>query len=168
GTLRRPAGDALARALDRAAAGDGSAAQASLPKLAPDAALAAASKLLEALLLDSRGKRDAAEEALAAVVLNESSPFDLLCLAGDCFLDWHRPEAARRAYDRAIALAPHASPAILRRGRAFAAIGDLAAAVDDFRRASLLQPNLLDAHLALGDACRDAAMLESAIAAYRC
>jgi hypothetical protein len=83
GILRRPGGNALARALALVEAGDPSAALAALPPRIGDAALpprsgdpalAAPSALLEALLLDAGGRREAAEAALAAIVIGDGAP----------------------------------------------------------------------------------------------
>jgi precorrin-6B methylase 2 len=123
--------------------------------------------LLQALMMAAENRRDDAEAALATIVSSGQAAYDTLCLAGDIYLDWHKPLAARRAFDQAIILAPHASHAHLRRGRALSAAGDVTAALADFERATLLQPNLVDAHIALGDEYRDASMMDAATTAYR-
>ncbi|MPY72363.1 MAG: methyltransferase domain-containing protein [Alphaproteobacteria bacterium] len=109
-----------------------------------------AAKILFAMALDAEGKRDAALGALRAT-LAEGPPadYDCLCLAADALLDWDAPEEAAAAAGAALALAPHASHAYLRRGRALAAAGDVSGAVEDLRQATLLQPSFAEAHLAL-------------------
>ena len=167
GRLRAPGGDVVDGLLSRLETGDRKDAVDVRAPLLGDSALSDLAHLLSALLLDAENRREAAEAALAAMVSSGAAPYDSLCLAGDLYLDWRKPVAARHAFDQAIALAPHASHAHLRRGQAFSAAGDVTAALADLERATLLQPNLVEAHLALGDEYRDASMMDAAIVAYR-
>lgn len=167
GQLRMAGGDSLDRLLSQLETGKTIDTADLLRPLLDNDALSDIAHLLKALLLYEDDQRGDAEAALATIVASGKAAYDILCLAGDFYLDWGKPVAARHAFDQAIELAPHASHAHLRRGRAFSAAGDVSAALSDLEHATLLQPNLVDAHLALGDEFRDASMMDAAIAAYR-
>ena len=165
--LRLPGGDALARVLALMTGNRPAKALEMLAPLVDGPAIACVARVLEAVLLDATGRRGDAKAVLARFLEDPDAGYDMLCLAGDLFLDWRMAGEACRAYDRAVALAPHSSHAILRRGKALSEAGEVTGALDDLRRATLLQPNLAEAHRALGDELRDASMPEAAIASYR-
>lgn len=167
GRLRVPGGDVIDRILSQLESGKIDGATNALRPLLEHSDLSDVAHLLMALLLDAENRREEAEATLASIVSSGEATYDSLYLTGDLYLDWRKPVAARRAFDRAIELAPHASHAHLRRGQAFSAAGDVTAALADLERATLLQPNLVGAHLALGDEYRDASMMDAAIIAYR-
>lgn len=167
GRLRAPGGDVVDGILTRLEAGETDGAADALRKMLDNAALSDIAQMLMALLLDAENRCEEAEAILAKIVSSGDASYDSLCLTGDIYLDWRRPVAARHAFDRAIELAPHASHAHLRRGRAYSAAGDVTAAIADLERATLLQPNLVDAYIALGNEYRDASMIDAALTAYR-
>ena len=127
-----------------------------------------AAKLLFAMALDAEGRRNDAIDALR-VALADGPPddYDSLCLAADALLDWDAPEEAAAAAGAALTLAPHASHAYLRRGRALAAAGDVSGAVEDLRQATLLQPSLAEAHLALARELQAIGRHQGAVASFR-
>jgi len=165
--LRFPGGNTISRSLILLEKGDIREATRELSPLLDGSPLRDVAHFLMALVFEADNDRELALAALAAIVDAGQSRYDILCLTGDLYADWNSPDDGRRAYDRAIALAPHSSHAFLRRGRLYSAAGDVTAALSDFERATLLQPNLADAHLALGNEYRDASMANAAIASYR-
>ena len=80
--------------------------------------------------------------------------FDILCLTGDLARYFGFLEITVKAFDRAMEIVLHASHALLRRGQIFSEAGGVLAVIDDLLRATLLQPNLCAAHVALGDEYR--------------
>ncbi len=163
--MRRPEGVVLARAFAALDAGDKAGAGIALSQ-AGDAAPATV-LLLRGLLELTENQAAAARVSLGRVSAGDDVPYDVLCLCGDALLDLGEPDAAIAAYDKAIAAAPHASHAFLRRGRARSLGGDVTGAIEDLLRATLLQPTLGEAHSALGDEYRAASMTDAAYASYR-
>jgi len=163
--LRRPEGAVLARAFAALDAGDPEAAAGALERAgdaAPETVL-----LLRGLLAQANGRPDDAHAMLARAAAGDGATYDVLCLSGDALLELGAPDEAVATYDRAIAAAPHASRAFLRRGRARSGGGDVTGAIQDLLRASLLEPTLAEAHRALGDEYRSASMTDAACASYR-
>lgn len=163
--MRRPEGVVLARAFAALDAGDKAGAAAALSQVGE--AAPATVLLLRGLLELTENQAAAARATLGRVPVGNDVPYDVLCLCGDALLDLGEPDAAIAAYDKAIAAAPHASHAFLRRGRARSGGGDVTGAIEDLLRATLLQPTLGEAHSALGDEYRAASMTDAAYASYR-
>jgi len=130
-----------------------------------DSQMPAAGLALQAVITGERGATDQSKDYFLRAVEAEYPEFDILCLTGDLARHFGFLEIAVRAFDRAIEIAPHASHALLRRGQTSSEAGDVSAAIDDLLRATLLQPNLCAAHVALGDEYRSANMTD---AAFRC
>lgn len=118
GRLRVPGGDVLDRLLSDLQSGKTDGAADALGPLLDNSTLSDVAHFITALLLDADDRREDAEAALASIVSSGESPYDTLCLTGDLYMDWRKPIAAQRAFGQAIALAPHASHAHLRRGKA--------------------------------------------------
>jgi tetratricopeptide (TPR) repeat protein len=165
--LRFRGGNAIARSLDLLERGDIRAATLEISPLLDASPLRDLAHFLMALIFEVDNDRELALAALANIVGADDASYDVLCLTGDLYAEWKQPDHGRKAYDRAIELAPHASHAFFRRGQLQSAAGDVTAALSDLERATLLQPNFVDAHLALGDEYRDASMANAAIASYR-
>jgi tetratricopeptide (TPR) repeat protein len=89
-----------------------------------------------------------------------------LCLTGDLDRHFSFLEITVKAFDRIMEIVPHASNALLRRGKIFSEAGGVLAVIDDFLRATLLQPNLCKARVALGDEYRSANMTDAACKCY--
>jgi type III protein arginine methyltransferase len=121
---------------------------------------------LRAVVARKRGDLNRAKDYLTAAVEAVDPEFDILCLIGDLARHFGLLEIAIKAFDRAIEIAPHASHTLLRRGQTFSEAGDVSAAIDDLLRATLLQPNLCAAHVALGDEYRSANMTDAACKCY--
>ena len=165
--LRFPGGNAIARSLTLLEQGDIRQATQEISRLLDGSPLGDLAHFLMALIFEIDNDRELALAALAAILGTDDASYDVLCLTGDLYADWKRPDDGRRAYDRAIALAPHASHAFFRRGQLFSGVGDVTAAIADLERATLLQPGFTDAQIALGHEFRDARMANAAIASYR-
>jgi tetratricopeptide (TPR) repeat protein len=147
--LRAPGGGALALALEAISDGPEALAQ-RLDSIVKDVPQLVIAKIFFALAIDAAGDRPRALETMRAALTNWAAPdFDGLSLAAEALTDWDAPEDAIAACDAALELVPHASHTWLRRGRALAAAGDVTGAVEDMRRATALQPDLAEAHLAL-------------------
>ena len=159
--LRVPGAADLATALDLAEAGQPADAAARLSALVAAQPSLAAARLFLGLALDAAGQRSEAVAALTTALENGLEDYDCLYLIGDALTDWHAPEQACTAFDRAIAIAPHSSRAHLARGQAYSESGDVTSAIRDMRRATLLEPGLVAAHVALGDELRAAGMLDT-------
>lgn len=165
--LRFAGGDAIKRSLQHLDREDIRKATQEIAPLLDGSRLCDLAHFLMALILDMDKDRALALAALETIIDMDEAGYDALCLTGNLYADWQKPSEGCRAYDRAIALAPHASHAFLRRGTLHAAAGDFTAAIADLERATLLQPNLVDAHIALANQYRDASMANAAIATYR-
>jgi tetratricopeptide (TPR) repeat protein len=165
--LRVPGGDAIAKALTLLDQDDIRKATLAISPLLDGSPLRDLAHFLMALIFEADNDRELALAALETIVTDGDPGYDVLCLTGDLYADWKKPDEGRRAYDRAIGLAPHASHAFLRRGQLYAAAGDVTAAIADLEKATLLQPGLVEAHIALGHEYRDASMSDAAIASYR-
>jgi len=164
--MRAPGADALEAALERHAETPAVLA-AALRDLVSDVPQLTAVQLFLGFALDAAGHRKEAIAALRAVAAGRRAGFDCLCLAADALTAWGTPEEAVAACTAALEIAPHASHAYLRRGRASAVAGDVTAAVEDLRHATLLQPSLVEAHLALARELRAAGRAEAAADSYR-
>ena len=123
--------------------------------------------VMQGIIAGLRRNMEACTICFMKAVEDSEAEFDVLCIAGDFARHFDCPEIAFKAYDRAIDIAPHASHAHLRRGQAYSETGDVTAAIDDLRRATLLQPNLTAAHTALGDEYRSANMTDAACKCYQ-
>jgi tetratricopeptide (TPR) repeat protein len=165
--LRYSGGESLSKTLVHLEQGDKELAKQALAPLLADHPLSDLAHFLMALIFEADDEHSAALAALDSITGAEASSYDVLCLTGDLYGDWRKPDKGCKAYDRAIELAPHASHAFLRRGQLRSAAGDVTAALADLERASLLQPSLVEAHIALGHEYRDASMANAAIASYR-
>ena len=165
--LRFPGGNLIAQSLLSLEQGDIRQATRLISPLLDASSLRDLAHFLMALIFEMDNDRELALSALATIVGADESSYDVLCLTGDLYADWKKPHEGRKAYDRAIALAPHASHAFLRRGELYSAAGDVTAALSDLERATLLQPGFVEAHIALGHEYRDASMANAAIASYR-
>jgi len=163
--MRRPEGAVLGRAFAALDAGDAAGAERELAAAGEDAPETVL--LLRGLIEQAAGRRDAARATLCRAAAGEDAPYEALCLCGDALLELGAADAAVTAYGKAIEAAPHASHAFLRRGRARSGGGDVTGAIEDLRRATLLQPSLAEAHRALGDEYRSASMTDAAFACYR-
>ncbi|MBL26686.1 MAG: hypothetical protein CMM50_03930 [Rhodospirillaceae bacterium] len=78
----------------------------------------------------------------------------LLRQGGQAWLLAERPEDAKQAFDAALALTPDAPSLLVERARAFAALDDYWAAIDDLNRSLELDPNQDDALVFRGSAYR--------------
>jgi tetratricopeptide (TPR) repeat protein len=165
--LRLPGGNTIERSLELLEQGEIRRATQEISPLLDASPLRDLAHFLMALIFEVDNDRELALAALAAIMSADDASYDVLCLTGDLYADWKKPDLGRKAYDRAIELAPHASHAFLRRGELKSAAGDVTAAISDLERASLLQPSLAEAHMALGNEYRDASMANAAIASYR-
>ena len=165
--LRLPGGKAIAQSLKILEQGDIRQATQEILPLLDGSPLSDLAHFLMALIFEADNDRELALDALASIVGADESSYDVLCLTGDLYADWKKPDDGRGAYDRAIERAPHASHAFLRRGQLYSAAGDVTAAIADLERATLLQASLVEAHMALGHEYRDASMANAAIASYR-
>jgi tetratricopeptide (TPR) repeat protein len=126
----------------------------------------AAGLALQAVITGEREDLGHSEAQFLRAVEAVDPDFDILCLTGDLARHFGFLEIAVKAFDRAIEIAPHASRALLRRGQTFSEAGDVSAAINDLLRATLLQPNLCAAHVALGDEYRSANMTDAACKCY--
>jgi tetratricopeptide (TPR) repeat protein len=126
----------------------------------------AAGLALQAVIAGEHGEQEQSEDYFLRAIEAVDPDFDILCLSGDLARHFGFLEIAAKAFDRAIEIAPHASHALLRRGQTFSEAGDVSAAIDDLLRATLLQPDLCAAHVALGDEYRSANMTDAACKCY--
>jgi predicted RNA methylase len=164
---RTTGGQTLVQALAHAESGQYEEALAEAVSLAPSESLCDLALIFAAVLNNRFGRETIVGEQARAALSHPETSYEILCLAADLLRDMGDLEGSIAACDRALDAAPHASHALLRRGRAQSLRGDITAAIHDFHRATLLQPNLLEAHIALGDEYRGANMSEAAIASYR-
>lgn len=167
GLMRTPKGVALESALSSASAGNWNAACAEIDKADTGDGLDGYFGFVHALAKAAAGDKTGLAASLRKLIGDEGTDYDILCLCAELALAADLPDHAITACNRALEIAPHASHALLRRGKARSALSDITGAIADFRRASLLQPTLTDAHIALADECRAANMLDSAIRHYR-
>jgi tetratricopeptide (TPR) repeat protein len=165
--LRFPGGNAIARSLDLLERGDIRQATQEISPLLDASPLRDLAHFLMALIFEMDNDRELALAALTSIVDRDGSSYDFLCLSGELYADWKMPEEGRKAYDRAIELAPHASHAFFRRGQLNSAVGDVTAAISDLERATLLQAGFAEAHMVLGHEYSNASMANAAIASYR-
>ncbi len=165
GVGRTQAGNILQLALADIQKNDLDAAESSLKNF--NGQLPAAGLVMLGIIAGLRRDQEVCTTCFTEAVEDTEAEFDVLCLAGDFARHFDFPEIAFKAYDRAIEIAPHASHAHLRRGQAYSETGDVTAAIDDLRRATLLQPNLCKAHTALGDEYRSANMTDAAYKSYQ-
>jgi type III protein arginine methyltransferase len=164
GTSRTPAGKPLLLALTHLRNNALNDAETALNSF--ESHMSAAGITLQAVIMAVRGDLEQSEEHFLRAVEAVDPDFDILCLTGDLARHFNFLEIAIKAFDRAIEIAPHASHALLRRGQTFSEAGDVSAAIDDLLRATLLQPNLCSAHIALGDEYRSANMTDAACKCY--
>ncbi|NKB20797.1 MAG: tetratricopeptide repeat protein [Alphaproteobacteria bacterium] len=165
GVARTAGGKSLLSALTHLSDGALNEADAALSEFEGD--MVAAGSTLAGIIANERKDFDNCKIFLLKAIDADDPEFDILCLTGDFSRHFGFLELAIKAYDRAIEIAPHASHAHLRRGQVYSEAGDVSAAIDDLLRATLLQPNLISAQVALGDEYRSANMTDAACKCYR-
>jgi hypothetical protein len=107
------------------------------------------------------------ETCFQKVIEDTNSEFNLVCLIGDFSRYFGLMGIAIKAYECAISKAPYSGHVFLQRGQTYSEAGDVSAAIDDLHRATILQPNLISAHISLGDEYRSANMTDAAYKCYR-
>ena len=127
----------------------------------------AAGSTLLGVIAGLRKNPQCCETYFLKVIEDTNSEFNLICLAGDFARFFGLMKIAIKAYDCAISISPHSGHAFLQRGRTCSEAGDVSAAIDDLHRAIMLQPNLISAHISLGDEYRSANMTDAAYKCYR-
>ena len=127
----------------------------------------AAGSTLLGVIAGLRENPQCCESYFQKVIEDTNSEFNLICLAGDFSRFFGLMETAIKAYDCAIFMSPHSGHAFLQRGQIYSEAGDVSAAIDDLHRAIILQPNLISAHISLGDEYRSANMTDAAYNCYR-
>ncbi|MBO38317.1 MAG: hypothetical protein CMM75_03940 [Rhodospirillaceae bacterium] len=129
--------------------------------------LPAAGFTLLGVIAGLKKNHQSCETYFQKVIEDTNSEFNLVCLAGDFSRFFGLMKIAIKAYECAISRSPHSGQAFLQRGQAYSEAGDVSAAIDDLHRAILLQPNLISAHISLGDEYRSANMTDAAFKCYR-
>ena len=127
----------------------------------------AAGSTLLGVIAGLRRNPKSCETYFQKVIEDTNSEFNLVCLAGDFSRFFGLMKIAIKAYECAIFRSPHSGHAFLKRGQAYSEAGDVSAAIDDLHRAIMLQPNLISAHISLGDEYRSANMTDAAYKCYR-
>jgi tetratricopeptide (TPR) repeat protein len=110
---------------------------------------------LAGIVLGERGETDAARaRLLAAIALNSALAEAGWARIGRLFLDAGRPEPARRAFDRALAIDEESAAALAGQGEALLALEEFALARDFLKRALDAEPRADRLHYPLAMALR--------------
>jgi tetratricopeptide (TPR) repeat protein len=119
------------------------------------------------IALEEQGDLEGAERALREAARLDRRGHDPFVNLGRVLRRQGRHEEALDAFEIAVTRAPSDANALLGRGLARAARGDVPGAEEDFRRAAELAPNDAEPLLALGDLQRDLGAVSDAVATYR-
>ena len=151
GTFRSPAGRVFIEALEQLKIKNISQAQKFINKIEKKFKEQAAVSCFLGLLAFARNQKITALSFFKKTLTAPDVSYEIICLVGDLLLDKGEPKKAIDAFDKAIGFASFRALAYFRKGKALSFFRDVSGAIDNFKKATLLEPNLTDAHIALGE-----------------
>ena len=151
GTVRSPAGKILAGALEQLKNKNIAQTQKILKTLGEKFEDQAAILCFMGLLAFARNEKTTGLKFIQNTLLAPDATYEIICLAGNLLLDKGDPNIAIDAFNEAIKIASFRAQAYLSKGKALSLLRDVSGAIDNFKKATFLEPNLTDAHAALGE-----------------